>query len=83
VDEAELTASVKAAREAYEAEPDNLMNLYTRAGTEYKYSMYVRGDNTHTNAVGSGALDMLELYPDYKPTDLEEYVRAFYAQGQE
>jgi hypothetical protein len=46
---------------------------------EYSYSLYIKGDNTRVNAVRSGALDLLEMYPDYSPLNLEEYVKEFYA----
>jgi hypothetical protein len=75
------TAQVVSARAAHEAD-DTLPSLFSRAFAEYTYSIYIRGDNTRANAVRSGALDVLELYPDYKPLNLEEYVKVFYARDE-
>ncbi len=41
--------------------------------------MYVRGDNTVKNAKeNGGALDVMELYPDYQPLNSEEFAVQFY-----
>lgn len=42
---------------------------------EYQRSWGVRGDNTPENAKYLGFLDARELYPDFKPVGVEEYVR--------
>lgn len=44
----------------------------------YLYSTLVHGDNTVNNAKKLGALDALELYPDFKPVPLAEYAKEFY-----
>ena len=45
----------------------------------YTNSVYVRGDNTVTNAKkNGGALDVRELYPDYQPLNSEEFAVQFY-----
>ncbi|GJJ09953.1 hypothetical protein Clacol_004177 [Clathrus columnatus] len=50
----------------------------TRIFYDYGYSMYVLGENTVENAKQLGALDARELYPDFKPSTLEEFAVQFY-----
>ncbi|KAF8479938.1 NAD-P-binding protein [Gautieria morchelliformis] len=45
---------------------------------EYVYSMYTCGDNTVEKAKANGALDARELYPDFKPENLEQCAKRFY-----
>jgi len=50
---------------------------------EYQRSLWVRGDNTIANAKKAeygGALDVKELYPDYKPRTLEQIIREYAAE---
>ena len=42
---------------------------------EYQRSWGVRGDNTPENAAYLGFLDARELYPDFVPKGVEEFVR--------
>jgi hypothetical protein len=42
---------------------------------EYKYSKYVRGDNTPACATYLGYLDARELYPDFQPKGFREFAR--------
>lgn len=44
-------------------------------GLEYKYSMYVRGDNDPVYAKYLGYLDASELYPDFVPRSFEAYAK--------
>ncbi|THG97682.1 hypothetical protein EW145_g7565 [Phellinidium pouzarii] len=56
-------------------------NYGMRAMAEYKYSGWVRGDNTIENAKKEkygGALDARELYPDLKVRTLEEFANEYY-----
>ena len=73
----EIETQLTAARVADDIEQSYKTKL-RRVWTEYANSIYVRGDNTFENAVELGALDARALYPDYKPTTLDEYVKAFY-----
>jgi hypothetical protein len=54
-------------------------DLFAWVWGEYMQSLYIRGDNTIENAKQAGALDVHELYPDFKPKTLEEYATEFYA----
>lgn len=45
---------------------------------EFHWSMYVRGDNTVSNATRLGALDFKELYPDIECESFEEFTNGFY-----
>jgi hypothetical protein len=44
-------------------------------GLEYKYSMYVRGDNDPVYAKYLGYLNASELYPDLVPRSFEAYAK--------
>lgn len=45
-------------------------------GGQYQYSWGIRGDNTLEHARYLGYLDARELYPDLKPREFKDYVRA-------
>lgn len=49
-----------------------------KAWAEYVHSIYICGDNTLENAKAKGALDARELYPDFKPETLGQYMKQFY-----
>ncbi|TRM70568.1 hypothetical protein BD626DRAFT_390725 [Schizophyllum amplum] len=72
IPEAELMKQLEAARAA---PPEQIVMRYI---AEYRYSMYIRGDNTVAKAKAAGALDFKELYPDVKAPTFEEFMDAFY-----
>lgn len=43
--------------------------------SQYMYSMFIRQDNSLENAKYLGYLDAHELYPDFKPRTIEEYIK--------
>jgi len=43
--------------------------------TEYNYSKFVRGDNTHQYAKYLGYLNAGELYPDFKPVAWRDFLK--------
>ena len=54
--------------------------VYIHYALEFKRSMWVRGDNTIANAKRpeyGDALDVQELYPDFKPRKLESIMYEF------
>ncbi|KAJ6605406.1 hypothetical protein DFH09DRAFT_1422533 [Mycena vulgaris] len=56
------------------AEPGNRLVRMMSVGDDYKYSKYVRGDNTPAYAAYLGYLDAWELYPDYQPRTFKAFV---------
>ncbi|KAG7094439.1 hypothetical protein E1B28_008036 [Marasmius oreades] len=56
----------------------NNPDFITMVMSEYRRSVFIRGDNTVEKAVGLGALDARVLYPDYVPLPLEEIAKKFY-----
>ncbi|GJJ09951.1 hypothetical protein Clacol_004175 [Clathrus columnatus] len=65
-------------REIAELDAQGEYDSTTRIFYDYGYSMYVLGENTVENAKQLGALDARELYPDFKPSTLEEFAVQFY-----
>ncbi|KAJ6556549.1 hypothetical protein DFH09DRAFT_1164724 [Mycena vulgaris] len=69
---------IAAARARYAAllaaEPGNRLARMMSFGDDYKYSKYVRGDNTPAYAAYLGYLDARELYPDYQPRTFKAFV---------
>ncbi|KAJ6605415.1 hypothetical protein DFH09DRAFT_1121358 [Mycena vulgaris] len=69
---------IAAARARYAAllaaEPGNRLARMISFSDDYKYSKYVRGDNTPAYAVYLGYLDARELYPDYQPRTFKQFV---------
>ncbi|KIY74146.1 NAD(P)-binding protein [Cylindrobasidium torrendii FP15055 ss-10] len=51
---------------------------FVKSHAQYKYSMYIRGDNTLANAKADGLLIARELYDGIPVPDLEEEGRKFY-----
>ncbi|KAF8910287.1 hypothetical protein CPB85DRAFT_1435379 [Mucidula mucida] len=54
-------------------------NVATKIVSEYFNSIYIRGDNTLTNAVADGSLDARKLYPDVPVASVEQTAKEFYA----
>ncbi|PCD25986.1 hypothetical protein AU210_012420 [Fusarium oxysporum f. sp. radicis-cucumerinum] len=57
------------------ANPTDPTPYVTKVMMEYKLSRGIRGDNTPEHAAYRGYLDAKELYPDFKPKSVEEFVR--------
>ncbi|TRM70572.1 hypothetical protein BD626DRAFT_30637 [Schizophyllum amplum] len=72
IPEAEFMKQLEAARTA------PIEQIVMRYVEEYRYSLYIRGDNTAAKAKAAGALDFKELYPDVKAPTFEEFMDAFY-----
>ncbi|TRM70054.1 hypothetical protein BD626DRAFT_476153 [Schizophyllum amplum] len=72
IPEAEFMEQLEAARAV---PPEQVIFRYI---TEYRYSLYIRGDNTVAKAKAAGVLDFKELYPDVKAPTFEEFMIAFY-----
>ncbi|TRM66588.1 hypothetical protein BD626DRAFT_545763 [Schizophyllum amplum] len=73
IPEAEFMKQLEALRAAG---PEQLARRWV---AEYRYSMYIRGDNTAARAKADGALDFKELYPDVNAPPLEDFMDRFYA----
>jgi hypothetical protein len=52
-----------------------VQQAFTFIGLEYRYSMYVRGDNDPAYAKYLGYLDARELYPEFVPRRFEAYAK--------
>ncbi len=52
-----------------------MKQAYIFVGLQYRYSMYVRGDNDPKYAKYLGYLDARTLYPDFVPRSFEAYAR--------
>jgi hypothetical protein len=79
VDDAETLKRRDEARAAYAealktGDPQGWAKRLGVISAEYNYAKFVRGDNTLENAKYLGYLDAKELYPDFKPMGLEEYL---------
>jgi len=70
----EVKAQIAVAKQALAANPKDWMALIGQYSGEYKYSQYVRGDNTPEYAKYLGYLDAGELYPDFKPITWREFL---------
>lgn len=69
-------AAARAAHAAtLEADPNHGLARMLSMAEEYKYSKYVRGDNTPACATYLGYLDARELYPDFQPKGFREFAR--------
>jgi hypothetical protein len=71
---AEMEGQVTQAKEQFEKELENRMNLVMVYTAQYAYSKYVRKDNTPEYAKYLGYLDARELYPDLTPKTFREFV---------
>ncbi|PVI03913.1 isoflavone reductase family protein [Periconia macrospinosa] len=70
-----LVAKRDQAREAFKADPGQILNRIMQSTFEYNVSKYVRGDNTLGNAKYLGYLDARELYPDFEPLSFKDFVK--------
>ncbi|KAJ7727522.1 hypothetical protein DFH07DRAFT_930752 [Mycena maculata] len=70
----ELLASRARAAAALKADPPKAGARMVASGENYKYSKYVRGDNTPEHAQYLGYLDARELYPEFKPRSFTDFV---------
>ncbi|KAJ7728015.1 hypothetical protein DFH07DRAFT_851450 [Mycena maculata] len=70
----EVIASRAGASAALKADPENVGARMLAWGEDYKYSKYVRGDNTPEHAQYLGYLDARELYPEFKPRSFTDFV---------
>ncbi|RGP66704.1 isoflavone reductase [Fusarium sporotrichioides] len=66
---------INTSAEAIVANPKDPTPYVTKAMMEYKLSRGIRGDNTPESAAYLGYLDARELYPDFKPKSVEDFVR--------
>jgi hypothetical protein len=73
----QLEAEIAAA-EAALAKTPSWTTICKLATIQYQLSLHIRGDNTRAKAVDAGALDALELYPDFVPVPLAEYAKRWY-----
>ncbi|KAI0800423.1 hypothetical protein C8Q74DRAFT_1444329 [Fomes fomentarius] len=73
----------KTIADAKELQPLNNPELLHKIGLDqYMLNMFVlREENTLDNAKKLGYLDVRELYPDIKPSTLEDFARVFYAKS--
>ncbi|KAA8647012.1 aromatic alcohol reductase [Aspergillus tanneri] len=67
---------VLAARQASETYPYDPVKFIPRYIAEYQLSWGIRGDNTPEYAKYLGYVTSKELYPDFKPTELREYLES-------
>jgi len=70
----ELATAVSSSREAIAKDPSNHGAYIPLYVAQYSNSWGIRGDNTPQNAKYLGYLDARELYPDFQPAKLEDYV---------
>lgn len=70
-----VLAGVDEAFEKLKTNPGDLSLMLASYGGQYKYSKYIRGDNSPEMAKYLGYLDAGELYPDFKPIKFREYLK--------
>jgi len=71
---ADIEALIEQAKTLFAKEPDNVRNLVVLHTSQYARSKYIRMDNRPEYAKYLGYLDARELYPDFKPKSLKEFV---------
>ncbi|KAE9368833.1 NAD(P)-binding protein [Stipitochalara longipes BDJ] len=71
----QLVTLLEAAKSSFSYDLSNLQQAFTFVGLEYRYSMYVRGDNDPEYAKYLGYLDARDLYPDFVPRTFEAYAK--------
>ncbi|KAK7053834.1 glycoside hydrolase [Favolaschia claudopus] len=71
----EITATREQGAAGLAADPKGYIATAVKSQADYKYSMYVRGDNTPEHGKYLGYLDARELYPDFKPRGFKEFVK--------
>ncbi|KAJ7511980.1 hypothetical protein B0H11DRAFT_720699 [Mycena galericulata] len=59
---------------AVAADPQDMSARILRLGEDYRYSKFVRGDNTPAYAEYLGYLDARKLYPDFQPRTFEDFI---------
>ncbi|KAI0800420.1 NAD(P)-binding protein [Fomes fomentarius] len=75
---------IKTIAEAKELQAKHLNNpelLHKIGLNQYMLNMFVLRENTLDNAKKLGYLDVRELYPDIKPSTLEDFAKEFYAKS--
>jgi len=75
VSKAELQERVASASEAIKTDPTNFGLHLQVVGSEYFISWGIRGDNTAKYAKYLGYVTSKELYPDFKITTFEDYLK--------
>ncbi|KAH8702334.1 isoflavone reductase family protein [Talaromyces proteolyticus] len=70
-----VMARVEEGRAHSETYPFDASKFTLRIAAEYQLSWGIRGDNVPSYAKYLGYLDAKELYPDFKPITLEEYIQ--------
>ena len=71
----ELTTLLDTTKSSFSYDFSNVQQAFTFVGLEYRYSMYVRGDNDPAYAKYLGYLDARELYPEFVPRTFEAYAK--------
>lgn len=72
---ANLEALIESLKGTVAKDPTNVGSMLELAMSQYRYSRYVRGDNTPEHAQYLGYLDGKTLYPDLKCKSVVEFVR--------
>lgn len=65
-----------AARQSSETYPFDSIKFIPRYIAEYQLSWGIRGDNNPEYAKYLGYITCKELYPDFEPTDIREYLES-------
>jgi hypothetical protein len=65
---------VAAAKDAILNGTADIMTMLQFYGSQYRYSLNIREDNTPEHAKYLGYLDARELYPDFQPVKYTDYV---------
>lgn len=76
VSKEESEALIDEAKAAVAANPSSLEAMGGLVLNQLFYSVTIRGDNTPDNAKYLGYLDGKELYPAFKFTTMEDYIKA-------
>ncbi|KAJ7157946.1 hypothetical protein C8R43DRAFT_1095980 [Mycena crocata] len=70
----DIIASRASYAAALKADPNDRSMHIKKLGEDYKYSKYVRGDNTPEYAAYLGYLDARNLYPDFWPISFKQFL---------
>ncbi|RSL59612.1 hypothetical protein CEP51_013894 [Fusarium floridanum] len=76
ITEEEIMSRIEEARSDLQVDPTSLQALGALTTYQLLHSWGIRGDNTPEYAAYLGYLDGKELYPDFKYTRFEDYVKA-------
>lgn len=71
----DLEKGLSGAEDSLAKDPTDVTAILTHAVSSYMYTRGIRGDNTPARAEYLGYLLAQDLYPDFKPKKVEEYVR--------